>query len=56
MFKRVSEEDFYKNIGEQDVVLSVKEPYPYKIEFRLRQNNKLVGYEDRDGTYYYLNQ
>lgn len=54
MYKKVSQDEFYKAIGNQDVVLSVKEPSPYKVEFRLRHDNKLVGYQDRDDAYYVL--
>lgn len=49
--KAVSEEDFYKAIGEKDVTVTPVGNYPYRTDFRLR-NGTLVGYEDRDGQYY----
>lgn len=51
-FEKVSQDEFYKRIGDQDVVLSVQESYPFKILFKLRRTNAIVGYQDRDGIYY----
>lgn len=52
MFEKVTSERFYEGIGDKDVILKVEEPYPYKILFKMRRTGTIVGYEDRDGTYY----
>ena len=52
MFNKVSEREFYNTIGNKDVTISIIEPYPYKVEFRERKSRFLIGYQDKDGTYY----
>lgn len=52
MARQVTSDDFYNAIGPLDVVLEIKEPYPYKTLFKMRNGGKVVGYEDRDGKYY----
>lgn len=55
--KKVTKEEFYKVIGPLDVVLRiVNDKHPYKTEFRLKQNDRLVGIHDRDGTCYLTEQ
>ena len=55
MFDEVSSEIFYKKIGIEDVILEVVEPFPYKVLFKRRRTDSVVGYEDRDGKYYIKN-
>ena len=56
MKREVSSEDFYKVIGPLDVVLKLVEPYPYRTLFKMRHSERLVGYEDRNGTYYLIEE
>lgn len=51
-YVKVSEEGFYKGIGDKDVILKVEEPYPYKVIFKMRRSEIVVGYQERDGEYY----
>lgn len=51
---KVSSERFYQEIGQKDVILEVVEPFPYKIDFKLRRSGKVVGYQDRDSSYYVM--
>lgn len=49
MYQKVTQDEFYKKIGEKDVVLEVKESYPYKTLFKLRENGCVVGCTVEDG-------
>lgn len=41
--RKVTNDEFYNKIGERDVVLNVVGNYPYKTEFKLRHDGKLLG-------------
>ena len=44
MYKKVTAKEFYDKIVQVDAVLTVKEPFPYKVLFKDRHSGHLYGY------------
>ncbi len=42
-FKSITQSEFYKSMGNKDVVLKVVGNPPYTVEFRMRGSGDLVG-------------
>lgn len=60
MYRKVTEEEFFKKIGSLDVTLEVKEPrnpctgllsYPYTTLFLLKNGKRLIGFENQEGYF-----
>ncbi len=50
--REVTWDEFISVIGPLNVVLEVREPYPYMTIFKLKYDGDVVGYEDHDGRCY----
>lgn len=56
--KQVSSDEFYANVGKQDVSLETVGRYPYRTNFRDKETHRIVGWSIGKGNFvpdeYYL--